>query len=171
MPTLYRRFPYVARVALVAVVTFAALWGMTAPVLADEPTEESYTPISTFADHVYLGGVCGISYRLIFDADGQALTVRAGSGGLDTDSMRRGAARTVRGTTIQAWARLNGELVEKAVYIDSAAGDFVDTGHVYQLMYGTFDDATGRTATLSFQLYDFRPGGEICTDTLHVSRS
>ena len=171
MTNCYCRLSVAVRIALVAVVVLAAL-GMSSQVLADtRASENSHTPVSTFADRIYTGGVCGIQYRFIFDDDGHAFTVRAGTGGLDTNNMRRGSDDRVRGATLQSPARLNGEVLLDAVYLDSAAGDFVDTGHVYQLIYGTFDDATGHTATLSFQLYDFRPGGDNCTDTLHITRS
>ena len=134
-----------------------AVMMLASVVLASGPPDEgSYPPASTFADEVYTGGVCDISYRIIFSDDGRTFEVRAGAGGFDH----------AKGTAEEVYGRVDGEVVNNRIELDSYAYN----NDLHQLMVGNFDDATGQGATLDFYLWDFRPGKEWCFGTLNLSR-
>ena len=90
---------------LVAVIAaFAAMILLVSTVSATEhtqvlpetpPSESSFPSVSTFAGGVYTGGVCGISYRLIFSDDGNTFVVRTEKG-IDKAS----------GTVKEVWGRV-----------------------------------------------------------------
>jgi hypothetical protein len=155
---------------LIAVIAaFAAMILLVSTVSAmygDPPSETSYPAASTFAGAVYTGGVCGISYRLIFSDDGSTFVVRGTEPGIDT---AKGTVKEVSGRVGQVFSkpRVAGEAIINRIELDSFA---YQGSAVYQLMTGNFDDATGLTATLTLNLWDFRPGHEWCVDELTISR-
>jgi hypothetical protein len=150
---------------LIAVIAaFAAMILLVSTVSAmygDPPSETSYPAASTFAGAVYTGGVCGISYRLIFSDDGNTFVVRTEKGIDDEDAMHKSS------TVKEVWGRVDGEVIGNRIELDS----YSDTNDVYQWMIGNFDDATGQSGTLTLYFWDFRPGHESCVgEELTISR-